>query len=48
MNNVNRPVNLGAATALIVAQLAPLPALAPIGLSAAAAQTYDRAVTIPC
>jgi hypothetical protein len=48
MNNVNRPVNLGAATALIVAQLAPLPALAPIGLSDAAAQTYNRAVTIPC
>jgi hypothetical protein len=48
MSNLNRPVSFGAASALVLAQLAPVPMLAPIAVSGAAAQTYNRSVTIPC
>jgi hypothetical protein len=52
MREVNRPVGFGVSMALVVAQVAPLPALAPIGLAVAAAQSggqYNtRPQTIPC
>jgi hypothetical protein len=49
MGDVNRPAGLGVSVALVLAQVAPLPALAPIGVAAAVAQSGNtRPQTIPC
>ena len=52
MSDVNRPMGFGVSMALVVAQVAPLPVLAPIGIAAASAQSGNqyntRPQTIPC
>ena len=48
MTNVNRPMGLGAAVAMVAAQIAPLPLLAPLGIAAASAQSYNQRVNVPC
>ncbi|TPE59835.1 DUF3011 domain-containing protein [Sandaracinobacter neustonicus] len=48
MGKINRPMGLGASMAMVVAQLAPVPFLAPVGLAAASAQNYNRTINVPC
>lgn len=48
MVSTNRSMSLGTAVALVAAQLAPLPALAPIGMAPALAQYGERSATVSC
>ena len=48
MTHVNRPMGLGAALAMVAAQIAPIPMLAPIGIAAATAQSSTQRVNVPC
>jgi hypothetical protein len=48
MGEMNSTTSLGAAIALVTAQIAPMPMFAPMGLAGAAAQASARSVSVSC